>query len=337
MKSCRKIEGLIAASLYEPLSAGEAHQLEQHMAHCPACRAEMEEMRTFVGELPQTPIEFTGDLRPALQARCEEWRMRRFPWRRSLWLSGLATCLLLFSIVTYTWRDGAVETAAPVVEVAASPMEQALILAKKNASQQYLQACQTLEDALATYPEDPRAGEAQQFLAELEFEHGQRYAESYAAYEKLRGSYWDTFRNNPENAHRLNLLSEARTDGFNALYQLAAAVNSTQDPFVELEKVVSRYPDSLVASEAIGAMERLVAQENAGGEMLRTAMLEQVRTRCSNPIAVAQLTLNLGDLYLQEQQDSVKARALYEEVMESGHMALAQAAQAAIARMDSSK
>jgi len=190
-----------------------------------------------------------------------------------------------------------------------------------------------LEKALQTYPSDPLAGEAQLRLAALEFSHGQRYAQAYEAYERARQRYPEVWGRHPEHVIQFNLLDETRGANFEPLRQLDAAAGGGQ-AFERLEQVIARYPGSLVAMRAVDTLCRDAAQNTPGISAI--AAIEQVRECFSDPVAVAQVTMALGDLSWHEMRDAARARAAYGAVKEKGPMALAQLAEESLVEIDAS-
>lgn len=334
MFQCRKMRGLMAAAVYESLAAPEKAALETHLARCPACLAESEALRKTAGAIPVASVSFTGDLLPVLRARLRDEApppRRVLAWRPLLGASALILVAVLGGITAY--RAGEMPAVA-LVQVMATPMESALLEARALARRDFTGAREVLMQAIERYPEDPRAGEAQNVLADLEFHHGQRYAQAYRAYDVLRRHYAETFAANPNNAARFNLLDETRPSDFAPLYALDAARNSSGDPLPELEKVVSRHPHSYLAAVAIDAMCEALGDSPASDGASRAALLEQIRGRCTDPIAVGQITLALGHLYWNELNDSPRAKECFIEAAESGDAVLAQAAREAMARLE---
>jgi anti-sigma-K factor RskA len=108
----------LAAYLLGALEPGEAASLEQHLAGCEECRAELEWLRPAVQTLPEAvePAEPPAGLRARIMGEIEteikpERATSRFGWkRRSLTLrplAGLAVIALLAAAVAgYAIRDG---------------------------------------------------------------------------------------------------------------------------------------------------------------------------------------------------------------------------------------
>lgn len=333
MFRCRKMRGLMAAAVYEPLDETEQSALENHLAGCPACQTEAEALRATASTIPTPTVVFEGDLLPALRERLREEPAAQnpFAWRP---LAGAAALVLVAAFAGITaYQAGQMPSVTPI-QVMATPMESALIEARALARRDFLGAHETLVNALGQYPEDPRAGEAQNLLADLEFQHGQRYAQAYQAYDTLRRNYTGVFAANPENLARFNLLDETRAAGFSPLYALDAARNSAGDPLLALENVVARYPNSYLAAQAIDAMCEVSGASTLADSASRAALLEEIRARCSDPIAIGQINLALGHLYWNELNDSPRAKECFIEAAESGHAVLAQAAREAMLRLD---
>ena len=331
---CRKMGGLIAASLYEPLDAAEQEALDGHLAWCAHCQRDASELRLVVEQVPREEIPFTGDLLPALRGQLAQAPARRpFP---ALRVTAFAASILLLAVVSGVgyWSGAGFPDHEPVV-LAASPVEAALAKAHKLAKRDFMAAREALQETLAAYAGDPRVGEAQAALAELEFGHGQRYAQAYAAYTALRSEYPETWKQNPENVLRFNLLNETREADYEPLYALDAARGGTADPFGQLEELASRYPGKLVAALAVEAMGALAGGPDGPDSVLRTAALEEACERCTNPIAVAQIRMALGDLYLQQFNDPASARECYSVAADSDSQDLARLGQDALALLDS--
>ena len=206
--------------------------------------------------------------------------------------------------------------------------------AQTLAIQDFTGAVALLEKTVRTHAEDPMAGAAQLLLASLEFEHGQHYAQAYAAYDVARQRYPQAFSRQPENVRRFNLLDETRAADYQPLYRLDAARESSQ-PIERLEALMAEYPATYVAGRAVEEMCSVLQKEEPG--VTAMAALEQAQDRCSNPLAVAQLHVALGDAYWGELHDSGKARDAYTAAIQTGHVALARLAQEGLSRIEASE
>ena len=219
-----------------------------------------------------------------------------------------------------------------------SPTEQRVALAEQlAANRDFSGALKTLQAVLADAPQDPAAGRAQSALADLEFDHGQRYAEAYAAYIALKTNYPDTWKAASRNADRLDLLAEAKSDTFESLYALKAARNSGSDAFGQLERVAAKPNMPLVAALAVDAMRDLIGGPNSTTGEGKVAALQTVRDRCKDPVAAAQIQMALAEVHWKDLNDPARARDLYGEIANSGQPLVADAARAALAKVEAVK
>ncbi len=322
----------MAASLYEPLNAEEQAELEAYLVANPAAAEELAALKSFTDDIPSSGPVFGGDLWPALQAQIDTAPPRALWWRP--WMA-MAFSAALLAVVAAPWFYNKPAVAPPAAVHSASPVEQALAQVEAQASKDFTGAVAVLGKALQTYPNDPLAGEAQLRLAGLEFAHGQRYAQAYEAYERARRNYPEAWAQHPEQVHQFNLLDETRDANFEPLRQLNAAVEGGDRAFERLEQVIARYPGSLVAMRAVDTLCRDAVRNTPG--MTTLAAIEQVRDCCSDPVAVAQVTMALGDVSWHEMRDATKARAAYGAVKANGPVALAQLAEESLSEIDAAQ
>ncbi len=332
MLGCWRIRGLLAASLYEPLEPGDKARLDRHMAACPACRARAQQLRRVTTRIAREDIPFTGDLLPVLRQRLAEESAQQRGVRWALPLAACALVLLTAGSITL-WPQ-----AAPSVQerVLASAVDPLLAEAQTlTASHDFTGALRVLQDAVSAHPEDPHAGQAQLMLAEVQFAQLQRYPEAYDAYQTLRARYPETWKASPGVVKdRFDLLSEARVKQFEPLYAFDAARNTAGDAVHELEKVVARYPGSMVATLALLAMrDNNAAPVETENAPMKAAALENLRDCLTDPIALAQLNVTLGDMYWREIHDRSRAREVYSKAAESEHAGLASLARLALAEL----
>ena len=324
MSKCRSVEGLLAVSVYEALDPRDARILDAHLQGCEACRREFEALRTMVAVVPREPVEFTGNLLPALreEIRRRPGRVRVFGW----W--GFGGAMAVQAPDMPASRYATVQPASPMVEAMA-------LASERMDSANYNGAYQVLKKAVQEHPEDAMAGDAQMVLADLAYSHLYRYADAYQGYETLRMAYNDTFTAAPENTERLALLAEAREVNFASLEALEAARRAGPNSFDRLEAVIGRYPAQMVASLAAEEMARLVASDIAdtGVGPSDVLAMEQARDRCTDPVAVARLNLELAETYMTELHNGGQACTLFQQVLDSGNPALAQLAHDTVARL----
>ena len=326
--SCEFFEASIAASLYEPLPEAERVHLDAHLAQCGACRETAAALRTMTQEIPVPAVSADVDLWPALQARTTS-RRGRFHW------SLYAAAAVLFVVVGANVARVTLSAPQGTTPAAGVSGPVAEALGRAEAFQQardFAGALKTLQAALAAHPKDAEAGRAQAMLAELEFSHGQRYAEAYDAYAALKERYPQVWAANPKNADRFDLLSETKAARFQPLYDLAAAKNSGTDAFGQLEKIAAKPDSFLVGALAVDAMRELVGGADTGAG--KVAALQRVRERCTDPVAAAQVKLALADAHWSELHDAGTARGLYDEVAQGPQPEAAKAARAALAKLD---
>ncbi len=342
MPGCRKIRGWLAASLYEALDAGDQARLDRHLSACAACREHARQLRALRENIPVFPVDFSGDLLPVLRQRITEEPLRA-PWWR--WALPVAACTLL-AVFAGVWFGSFPEN-PPAPAVAQTPMVVTnpstpsspadTLLAKADTLREerdFMGALGVLAIVVKTDPRAPQAAEAQLRMADIEFSELQRYPQAYEAYESVRNHYPDVWNLSPPAIKdRFDLLSEACGKEFEPLYALDAARREASTSFQDLEQLVVRYPGSLVASLAVGAMCEHVAAE-PGETPVKTAVLQKVRERCRAPIAIAQVDVALGDAYWRDLHEPQKAREYYTHAAGSPHAELARMARAALTEID---
>jgi hypothetical protein len=339
MSNRERIEGLMAASLYEPLSAEEEGELEAWFRAHPEDRAELEELRQFVAKVPVTVPEFTGDLRPVLREEIRRGAGAAWSWsilpRYVLQFAGVAAVTALLAVPLYQgMRMGFVGN--PVEQLAA--LGQNDPLARADALLQggdYGGAHALLSAELSRHPQAPQAGQWQQRLAQLEFDYFNRFPQAYAAYNTLRKQYGEVFAASPENAFRYDLLEQTRDADFEPLYIIASARENGMESFDELQEVVAKYTGrgNAVAELAIDAMKDVAGTLETPSDTFRLAGYEQLRRKCDNPVALAQLNQRLGQLYLHHLNDTAKARECLQQVAECADGPLADQALVTLASL----
>lgn len=324
MRSCRNVQALVATSLYEALSESEQSELETHLAQCPRCAQEKESMAVLVGEIPTTSPAFSGDLLPAIREALREEAVSK---REGRWtfLSFAASCVI-FGVIGLYWFSG--NTGAQLPSDERSPislaLEEAGLLSKSGKE---VEARQVLENALAYHGDGPTAGVLYLEMASLEYTSFRRYEESYAIYSKVRDEYADIWAQcHGALKDRYDLLTEARDSGYEALYAIDAARSLGEDGISRLETIMARNPGRAIAGEALQTMVAVIEDDGVTG-------LEALRSRFTNPVAVAQLDVRLGEQYWQEENNPDRGRELLEAVVQGPHEVPAQMAAAVLARL----
>lgn len=329
-------EALLAASLYEELTASERATLDAALAASPELRALAAELRGLVSAIPPVAAPALDcDLLPLVRARLHADTAPKgvvVPWRRR-WAPALAAAAALVLGVAL-WQAGGVpeDGATPAVEMASAGVLDGVLsgLAPVLARREYGTAVQTLRSAVAAHPTDAGAGRAVALLADLEYTQLRRYAEAHALYEELKAAHPAEFTRDAEAIHRLDVLAEARAENFASLHALDAA----GDSFAALEGVLAQYPNRHVAGMALAAMKRVDCGPGEAESRSAVASLESIRERCTHPVALAQVNLSLGELYWSAQQDPARARAAFMAVAAGGDVGSADLARQALAQLE---
>ena len=341
MLGCRKVRGMIAASVYGDITDQERLTLEGHFSACPACRIQAEAMATMTARILVSHPTLDRDLLPALRARLAEKAspLPRWNWNWR-YASVAAACALLAVVCVYGISGFGPKPhenqLAAVQDPVSSPVQDALDRASALAqSRDFANAYRLLKETVETHSEDSQAGEVQRRRADLAFASLHWYPEAYEDYARLAQRYAPVFRTAPNCRERFDTLAEARGFDYAPLYALDAARRNTDDPFAQLEKVVARYPNTFVAALAVDDMTRVAATDApvTPDANRRVASVECARDRCTDPIAVARLNLELGHLYQKDLNDPERARALFTEVAGSGNTVLAELAMDSLARL----
>ncbi len=327
MTNCRKMEGLLAASLYETLEPDDNLALQSHLADCAACRAEHASLQAFVGQLAPAPVEFQGELLPAIR---EELRQTgRQPWF-SRWAQVLVGACIFVVVSRVLIAVNGPDKAKPENIARVQPTDTSLAEARRLvAADDASGALKVLKAALDTAPHAAIAGELKLEVAELEYIHFHRYEAAYDAYKSVREVHPEAWTQSPGIVkERFDLLTEARDANFEPLYQIDNALKQGESGMPELEQVMARYPGRGVAQAAMETMVAMVDGEGLG-------RVEAVRSRCTNPVALAQLDVRLGEGYCTGNLDSAKGKALLHAVADSPYAVPAQMAKDVLARLES--
>ena len=335
-RSCRVFRGLIAASIYNDLSQNERETLENHLRSCDACKKQAAALTKLAALIPiNTPV-LDQDLWPGIRRA-----LRRVPQHRyapSLgWATSLAVgvCVVALGAATYgVYRTHNPETTV-VIAGEGVPLENdlAAVAAMVN-DHDYVSAYRRLEQAIAANPESPLAVDARVQLADLAYSKLNWYPEAYEAYDTLMRDHASSC-GMPECISRHELLDEARALDYAPLYALDAARRAGDNTFGRLESVVARYPGTLVASVAAEDMARQTLEAGcaADGEE-HVAAMERAQGRCTNPVAIARLKLEIGHIYMRELKDAAKAKSFYAEVANFEDKALATLAEGSLAALE---
>ncbi len=334
----RRMHGLMAAAAHGGLESQEQQILEQYLARHPDAQREFEAMRHLARTLPAERIEPPIDLLSHIRTRLAESPPRAAGTPSWQLAAATAAGFVLVGVFAYQIMSASVDAPSGKGGLLASSSMEHLIHEASALSYQrdYANAQQVLKSVLSTYPSDPHSLEAknqlaafgvqQQQLAEEYFEQSHRYHDAYEAYNVLKHEFPETFQADIRNADRLDLLDEARRVNYASLTELDAAKNKRSGALEALEQVIARYPavpgsvsPSMVASLAADEMAQQVMNSGTlpgeGPEKLRA--LEQARNRCTAPMAVARLNIEIANYYLHEMNNVDKARDLGTQALNS--------------------
>jgi hypothetical protein len=331
-----RLEGLMAASLYEPLDERDQRALDAFLASSPEARADQALFRNMVDVIPTDQPVLDVDLLVAVRARLEEDAPARRPVLK-LALAG-AACALAVTATGYLVMndfDGAEvgprvaqhETETPVL---AALRESEALLARNDAAAAHT----VLAAAVQAHPGDPHAGRAHQELADLSFEHFHNYPEAYAAYAALKRDHPETFLSGSHNADRLDLLDESRRVEYASLHMLDAARMRRGAGSEAFEEVIAQHPTPGIVALAAAEMVRGEMESASGSDGILQAM-GRVRERCTNPTALARLDYEIGLHYWTNLNDADAARDFGVRALESGQPAVVEVARLLLDDIDS--
>lgn len=335
MFGCRKIQGFIAESLYEELPERDRKTLDRHLAKCSQCREEARALEQLVQQIPASPVQLDRDLTPAVMARVREAApVRRTPALRFAF-SGAAALLVAtlaaYGILASFEKNDILEVAQEpaISQGLVSPVKAGIEAARGlMAAHDFPGAYVVLNELIEAHPGDSLTGEALKIQAGLAFGELQWYPEALAGYRSLQQNYGSVYREDPLAWSRLDLLMESRgsDDDFAPLHDLEAA--RQHGSFERLEDVVGRHPGTFVASLAAEDMASVAvgALADSAEEGRRVYAMETALQRCTNPVAIAQLKVEVGHIYRDELHDFDKARTWYEKVANGDHVVLARLA-----------
>ena len=336
-RSCRGFRGLIAASVYNDLSQKESQTLQTHLDACESCRKQAAELNRLTAIIPVKTSPLDQDLWPAIRRAVRRSSERAYSPLRISWGTSLALglCVAAAGAVTYgAYRTHATGDAAVIAGVGV-PLENdlAAVSAMVN-DHDYVRAYRRLEKAIQANPGSPLSVDAQVQLADLAYSKLNWYPEAYEAYGRLIRDHSVNF-GMPECISRHELLDEAWALDYAPLYALDAARRAGDNSFGRLEAVVARYPGTLVASLAAEDMARQSFDAGAApaGEQ-HVAAMERAKGRCTNPVAIARLKLEIGHIYMRELKDTAKARSFYAEVANFDDKTLATLAEGSLAALE---
>lgn len=330
---CTQIEGLLAEAAHETLAERERGQLERHVAECADCATLEREFQELVSAIPVEQPALNTDLLPSLRERIDAAARPARTRSARYWGTGLAAAAAVaFIVLGGMYYNGGADSPQPLASNsgAVSHLDRTFLQTDRLMEAKfYSRAFVVLNEAVERYPTDPRAAEAQQVAADLAFAELHWYPEAHEALAVLRDRYGEQFRAKDENRLRLEVLEESAGDArqYAALHSLDAA--RTSGEFARYEEVLSRYPGAYIASLAMD--ELTLALSDAGDAPVdRVLALETLIGDSSNPIALAQLKLELARTLQSRGLNRNRVRQLFEEAASSESLALASAAREAL-------
>ena len=330
--TCRRLRRLLAQAAYEALDDRDRRALDAHVGGCAACRECAASFVRIAATPPTGNATLDRDLLTAVRARLREKSDALSPsrgWRFAGVGAAVAAAILIG--VAATWQADPV---SPDLSAAFGPVEEGIESAKVLAADRNYSAAYTLlKDRLEAHPDDPSVPQAIQLASDLAFDELELYEAAFRGYETLQQRHRDTFNaaaHRETNQFRWNLLAESRGD--DARYEPLHALNRAQGNFEELERLVSRQPVAYVASLAAGEMAQ-IAMEAEGGDD-RIAAMEKALGRCTDPVAMARLKIEVGDMLRGDVDGRARARGIYSEVAGGQHEALARRARESLDELD---
>lgn len=333
----KKLTGLLAQALYEELDGDDQRALERGLSADPELRAEADGLSQLVDAIPREQPELDRDLLPAVRARLADESPQPRHGGLRLAVASVA-CVAALGLFGYgMWNMLTLDT-DPGADgpVLASSVEPLLVKAETAVERHdYTRAFEILGMAVAEYPRDPLAGDAQYRLASLAFQQG-RYPEAFEAYTKLRSEYHDVLEADParlrEVAEARNLLDEASRVNYASLHALDAARSGRGRDLAQFEQILVSYPATKVAELAVYDMaERIGDGLDPTDQIAWVAAMKTAMGQCTSPVAVAGIDFEIGNVYHYRLRDFELAGDHYRKAAESP--ALAQRAHDALATL----
>lgn len=332
-----RAEGLLAHSLYEELTPADRAALDAELAKDADLRADAADLRALIDAIPVAPVATNVDMLPNVRRALKSPAGARTRFGAGGKWAAVAAGLIavaaaLFVGAQYAFDSGDTTVAQQetnATDPLASDLTQARALA---ADRQYADAYQILTALLEAEPASPAAGEAQLLRAQIAFDELRLYPQAYEAYDDLRVNHRELYRAGADNHLRFELLDESRRlTQFASLEALDAA--RARGEFGEYERVVAENPATYVAQLAAVEMARVAGDDIDGDSVPMLTAMERALEQCTNPVAEAQLKLEVAHLYRESAGETEKARVLYQDVADTGPTVLAQAAQTSLAEL----
>lgn len=331
----KRMEGLLAESLYQELGAPDRAELDTYLRDHPELRGEFDRLRGLVNTVPVTPVELDRDLLPLIRRRLRE----RAPAPVRLWrpaYGALAACAVVLMVIGYAMFGGPDAPTGGLEGVARSTIASALaqadrLAAERNFSAAYLMLAQ----AVAEHGDDPHVADALRRMADTAYSELRWYPEAFDAYTRLQQEHYAAFSADPESVERWQLLAEAKgaAGDFAVLHALDNA--RRRESFEDLESIIARTPATFVAAAAAREMARLAVQGDdlSAVDDVPLYAMEKALERAQDPIARTQLKFEVA-LVLERGDADTRARSLYREVINEGGPVLARLAEERLRTLD---
>lgn len=337
MNACDEFEGLIAQSLYESLHEFDANRLDEHVANCASCASELTALKKLVETIPASSVSMNADLRPAIEAQIRTASGRLFFGRRIRLMSMAALLLIAVPVgyIQFVAKENGSSTDSQTVASLSSTVYPAEF-ARLIEQDEFARAFVWLNEAMTNDPKTFETSENRIALARLAFDELSWYPEAYEAYGLMRSKFPESFRSSGEDIRRFALLDEARVidERFTLLHEWdRVQLDGRADSY---GAYIRDYPGTLHASEAVGQMAHLIADESfsdASEKGSYEAAMELALAQQDNPIIQAQFKLELGRYYWNEANEPEKARTLLEEVESGPVTVLAKAAEQSLSSL----
>ncbi len=341
----------MAKATYESLTRDEQSRLDSIFRECPHLKEEQNKFISFAEIFRVSEDVLPFDLSARIAHRLAQPSPAVLWHRRpGVYAAVIATVLLMVGIYTGVMLTDVHKVSnvhpmatapdvMPLAETGSAPNsgDLSVVLAKAEgfvASGQGDKAAGLLRDAVEQHRDASRMGEALQLLADIEYRQLQQYDRAFVAYDRLYASYPDTFSSRPENEVHYGLLAETKDENYEPLRRLYEASDNTVNGFNTLETLITRYPNTSLASAAVNEMRTLVKGASGSRDLSIVEKLELVRDRCSDTVAVAQVDLMLGRHYWDDLNDRVCAMEAYTRAAGSDHVVLSHQAHEALSRME---
>lgn len=328
MKACDEYEELMGDALAGELTADAESKLQDHLADCANCAAELNSLRKTLSAIPSESIDLPESLRPAIEQQIRVARAKSARVRVASTIAAAAALVIVAGIGYSTSKSDPIPQDTTIVANTAPTLPAAYT--EYLANEEYPKAFIWLQNAIEESPENYDAPELHAALAQLAYEELHWYPEAYQAYKNYRASHPEAFRDAGEDVRRFTILDEAHAIDTNFASLHDWERTQSEGEVVEYAKYIERYPGTLFASDAVVHIAELVAEESGADVDFRSAA-ETALARLDNPVVVAQFKLELGHYYLHEGNDRNQARRLLEDVESSSVTALAMAAQKSLA------